>query len=83
METIIAILGWSGVVALLGAYAAATSGRMSFADIKLQSTNFFAGAALCINAGYNGALPSAFTNAVWAFIGLVGLLRSWKQNSAQ
>lgn len=79
METIIAVLGWGGVVALLGAYAAATSGWISFVDVKLQSVNTFAGAALCINAGYNGAFPSAFTNAVWAIIGAIGIFRAWRR----
>ena len=79
MEHAIAFLGWSGVVALLAAYAIASSGRRPITDVKLQSANIYAGAALCINAGFNGAFPSATTNAIWALIGLVSLVRAVKK----
>ena len=69
------VLGWIGVVALLGAYALSTSHLVNPRAGALLSTNLLAGILLCISALSNEAYPSAISNAIWATIAAYGLSR--------
>ena len=77
MENAIDILGWIGAVALLGAYAAVSSGRVAAKGPPYQALNLLGSALLLVNTAYYGALPSTAVNLVWLAIGGVAVARMW------
>ncbi|MGV1005506.1 MAG: CBU_0592 family membrane protein [Candidatus Nanopelagicales bacterium] len=79
MELIIGIVGWTGTILLLGAYALLTARKLSASGAVYQSLNLIGGLALMVNTAYYSAWPSAVLNLVWFGIGLVGLIRSKQQ----
>ena len=80
MEIAIDVLGWIGAIALLGAYAAVSSGRVAGKGPAYQALNLFGSAFLLVNSAYHGALPSAALNIVWIAIGAVTVARIWTRH---
>ncbi len=79
MDFLIHFLGWSGVVGLIAAYTASAWGWLSVKDIRLQSANIYAGAALGINAYAFGAVPSAITNTIWVLIAIGSICQTLRR----
>ena len=70
---IIGIIGWSGAAIILAAYLLLSAGRMTGQSRLYQWMNVVGAACFIVNSGYNGAMPSAALNVVWAAIGLYTL----------
>ncbi|HVF83170.1 MAG TPA: hypothetical protein VM913_03245 [Sphingomicrobium sp.] len=78
--------GWIGAGLILGAYALLTAGRIAARSVAYQSMNVVGAVGFVINSGWNGAIPSAALNVVWAGIGLValaGIVRSQQRASRE
>jgi hypothetical protein len=52
-----------------------TAGKLKADDRAYQWMNVFGAAGFILNSGWNGAIPSAALNVVWAGIGLAALWR--------
>jgi hypothetical protein len=72
---LIEIVGWSGAALILVAYLLLSAGRLSGQSRAYQWMNVAGAACFVVNSGWNGAIPSATLNVVWAAIGLVTLWR--------
>ena len=75
LTTVLEIIGWVAALLILGAYALLTAGRLKADDRAYQWMNVVGAAGFIVNSGWNGAIPSAALNVVWAGIGLEAL---WK-----
>ena len=60
---------------ILAAYALLTAGKLKADDRAYQWLNVFGAAGFIVNSGWNGAIPSAALNVIWAGIGLTALWR--------
>ena len=69
----ISIAGWAAAVLILAAYGLLTAGKLTANDPVYQWLNVVGAAGFVINSGWNGAVPSAVLNVVWAGIGMVAL----------
>lgn len=70
---LIAVIGWSGAAIILAAYLLLSTGRLTGQSPLYQWMNVVGAVCFIINSSYNGALPSAALNVVWAAIGLYTL----------
>ena len=68
-------IGWAAMIMLLAAYYLLTNGRLTFDSRAYQWMNVLGAAGFILNSGWNGAIPSAALNVVWAGIGLAALWR--------
>ena len=75
MELLVEIAGWAGAALILGAYALLTAGKLQARSVAYQAMNVVGAMGFIVNSGYNGAIPSAALNVVWAGIGGVALWR--------
>lgn len=66
-------VGWGGAALILGAYILLSSGRIGGRSPVYQWMNVVGAACFVLNSGYNGAIPSAALNVIWAAIGLYTL----------
>jgi hypothetical protein len=69
------IVGWLGAALVLVAYALVSNGRVSGRSGVYQSLNVAGAFGLMVNAGWNGAIPSAVVNVIWIGIGLHAVRR--------
>lgn len=76
MGIIVEIVGWTGAVLIVAAYAQAARGRWPATGRQSAAINVVAGVCLVINGAYHGAFPSVGLNSVWAVIGVLALVRS-------
>jgi hypothetical protein len=75
LTILIVIVGWIAAVLILAAYGLLWA-VMLMADTPLyQWMNVVGAIGFIINSGWNGALPSAALNVVWAGIGGAALWR--------
>ncbi len=73
------IVGWIGAVLILAAYGLLTAGKLQAKSIPYQAMNVVGALGFIVNSSWNGAIPSAALNVVWAGIGVVaiaGILRA-------
>ena len=75
LDLAIEVIGWAAAVAILAAYALLTVGKLQADDRAYQWLNVAGAAGFIINSGWNGAIPSAALNVIWAGIGLTALWR--------
>lgn len=71
------ILGWTGSVLYLLAYALVSLKKTEGDSLLYQGINIFAGTLLVIYTLYLGAYATTGLNAVWVVIGLFTLGRKW------
>ena len=76
-NTVINILGWTGSILYLLAYALVSAKKAEGDSILYQSMNIFAGILLVIYTLYLGAYATTGLNAVWVAIGLFTIGRKW------
>ena len=76
-KLIIEILGWTGSVLYLLAYALVSLKRTEGDSLLYQGINIFAGTLLVVYTLYLGAYATTGLNAVWVVIGLFTLGRKW------
>jgi hypothetical protein len=74
---LINMLGWTGSVLYLLAYALVSMKRTEGDSLLYQGINIFAGTLLVIYTLYLGAYATTGLNAVWVVIGLFTLGRKW------
>lgn len=72
---LIEAIGWTGAALILAAYLLLSTGRLSGQSRLYQAMNVVGAACFVVNSGYNGAIPSAALNVVWALIGVYTLWR--------
>jgi hypothetical protein len=75
LDLAIEIIGWAAALLILVAYALLSAGRLTASDRSYQWMNVVGAAGFIVNSGWNGAVPSAALNVIWAGIGLAAL---WK-----
>ena len=75
LEFAIEAVGWVAALLILAAYALLSAGRLTARDRSYQWMNVVGAAGFIVNSGWNGAIPSAALNVIWAGIGLAAL---WK-----
>jgi len=75
LDLAIEIIGWAAALLILVAYALLSAGRLTARDRSYQWMNVVGAAGFIVNSGWNGAVPSAALNVIWAGIGLAAL---WK-----
>jgi hypothetical protein len=76
---ILETIGWSGAALILAAYVLLSTGRLGGQSRAYQWMNVVGAVCFIINSGYNGAIPSASLNVVWAAMGLLTLWRVRKR----
>ena len=74
-KLLIDLLGWSGALLLLGAYACVSFKRLSADSVAYQIVNGLGSLFLIVNTLYYHAFPSAFVNLVWIGIAIVAGVR--------
>ena len=75
MEWSIHVVGWSGALVVLLAYALVSTRRVEGDSVFFQVLNIFGAALLSVNTFYLGAYPSSFVNVIWIGIGGYALYR--------
>lgn len=75
------LLGWTGSVLYLIAYALVSLKKVEGDSILYQGMNIIAGILLVIYTIYLGAYATTALNAVWAAIGIFTLGRKWLTRS--
>jgi hypothetical protein len=74
---LINILGWTGSILYLLAYALVSAKKTEGDSLLYQGINIFAGTLLVIYTIALGAYATTGLNAVWVVIGLLTLGRKW------
>jgi len=76
-KLLIDILGWSGSILYLLAYALVSAKKTEGDSLLYQGINIFAGSLLVVYTLSLGAYATTGLNAVWVAIGLFTLGRKW------
>ncbi len=76
-NSLINILGWTGSVLYLLAYALVSAKKTEGDSLLYQGINIFAGTLLVIYTLALGAYATTGLNAVWVVIGVLTLGRRW------
>lgn len=74
---LIDILGWTGSILYLLAYALVSMKKTEGDSVLYQGMNILAGVLLVIYTIYLGAYATTGLNAVWVAVGLITLGRKW------
>ena len=69
------IVGWIGAGLILAAYLLLSAGKLPARSFAYQGMNLVGAIFFVINSGWNGAIPSAALNLIWAFIAIFALTR--------
>ena len=83
LPLVIEIIGWVAAALILAAYVLLSLGRLEARGYAYQWMNVLGAAGFIVNSGYNGAIPSAALNIVWAGIGLFTLAMVWRSRKAR
>lgn len=75
LALLVEIIGWIGAGLILLAYLLLSAGRLAARSAAYQGMNLVGAIAFVINSGWNGAVPSAALNVVWAGIAMFALVR--------
>lgn len=75
LPLLVEIVGWIGAGLILAAYLLLSAGKLPAKSFAYQGMNLVGAIAFVINSGWNGAVPSAALNVIWAFIALFALTR--------
>ena len=74
---LIDILGWTGSILYLLAYALVSTKKTEGDSLLYQGMNIFAGVLLVVYTLALGAYATTGLNAVWVTIGILTLGRKW------
>ena len=75
LDLAIEVIGWIAALLILVAYALLSAGKLTAKDRAYQWMNVVGAIGFIVNSGWNGAVPSAALNVIWAGIGLTALWR--------
>ncbi len=70
---LIEIIGWAAALLILASYVMLSLGKLEARGRIYQWMNVVGAVGFVLNSSYNGAIPSAAVNIVWAAIGLFTL----------
>lgn len=73
MKLAVEVIGWTGALLILGAYALLSAGKLKSRSVSYHLLNILGAAGFVVNSGWNGALPSAAMNVIWIGIGIYAL----------
>ncbi|SEH14348.1 hypothetical protein SAMN05428974_1166 [Sphingopyxis sp. YR583] len=79
---IIETVGWTAAAIILAAYILLSLGKLEGRSYLYQWMNVIGAGGFVINSGYNGAIPSAVLNVVWAGMGVLTLWSVWRARQA-
>ncbi|MBE1528750.1 hypothetical protein GGC65_003206 [Sphingopyxis sp. OAS728] len=79
---VIEAIGWAAAATILAAYVLLSMGRLEARGYLYQWMNVVGAGGFIINSGYNGAIPSAVLNVIWAGMGLFTLWSVWRARQA-
>ena len=71
--SLIEIIGWLAAAIILASYVLLSLGKLEARGYAYQWMNVIGAGGFVLNSGYNGALPSAGLNVVWALMGMFTL----------
>lgn len=74
MNVLIEVIGWTGTVLLVGAYALLTLNKIKSTSWQYQTMNAAGALFLVVNTISHTAWPAASLNTIWFIIGVVGLI---------
>ncbi len=74
----IEIIGWLAAAIILASYILLSLGRLEARGYVYQWMNVIGAGGFVLNSGYNGAMPSAGLNVVWALMGVFTLWSVWR-----
>jgi hypothetical protein len=77
LKFLIDILGWTGSILYLLAYALVSAKKVEGDSLLYQGMNIFAGILLVIYTLFLEAYATTGLNAVWVAIGLITIGRKW------
>ncbi len=75
---LIEIIGWLAAAIILASYILLSLGRLEARGYVYQWMNVIGAGGFVLNSGYNGAMPSAGLNVVWALMGVFTLWSVWR-----
>ncbi|AJA07494.1 Putative membrane protein [Sphingopyxis fribergensis] len=78
LQISIEVIGWVAAAIILASYILLSLGRIAPRGYLYQWMNVIGASGFVLNSGYNGALPSAGLNVVWAAMGLFTLWSIWR-----
>lgn len=78
----IEVIGWAAAVIILAAYVLLSLGKLDGRGYLYQWMNVIGAGGFIVNSGYNGALPSAVLNVIWAAMGMFTLWSVWRARQA-
>ncbi len=78
----IEVIGWLAAAIILASYVLLSLGRIEARGYLYQWMNVIGASGFVLNSGYNGALPSAGLNVVWAAMGVFTLQSVWRARQA-
>lgn len=81
-QIIVEIVGWLAAAIILASYILLSIGRIEARGYLYQWMNVIGASGFVLNSGYNGALPSAGLNVVWALMGVFTLWSVWSARRA-
>ncbi len=64
-QILIEIVGWTGSVLIIGAYALNLNGKLEANDLRYIWANIIGAVFFMINSYTHGAMPSVVVNIVW------------------
>jgi hypothetical protein len=74
MDVLWEYVGWTGAVAILGAFLAVSMGWWTTGR-RFQAANLFGACAFIANGAFHEAWPSVVTNIAWFLISAIALFR--------
>ena len=75
MKILIDVVGWAGMILIVGAYALLTAGKIMAGSRAYNLMNIAGAAGFIVNSGAKGAYPSAALDVIWIGIGIYALVR--------
>ena len=78
MTIFVVIVGWTGAVVVLAAYALLSAAILDGRSRLYHALNIVGGVGIAINSAWNGAIPSVVVNVIWAGFAIYGIVAARK-----
>jgi len=82
LKLLIDIIGWTGSVCILAAYALNSFGKIKADSLSFQLLNLFGGIFFIIYTATLGAFASPALNVVWVIIAVIALFRMFTKKKS-
>jgi formate hydrogenlyase subunit 3/multisubunit Na+/H+ antiporter MnhD subunit len=74
MTLFVAVVGWAGAIVILASYVLLSARRLNGHSATYHVMNLLGAVGIAVNSGWNGALPSAVLNVIWAAIAIYAMV---------